>query len=296
MNRLNYKHLHYFWKVASTGNLTEAAHQLHVSQSALSMQIKNLEEATGHQLFKREKKSLVLTEAGKQVLEYAEVIFSTGESLETLLKSGFKETQKHIQIGVLTNLSRNFIEHFIRPLLSQDNLKISLHTIAAEQLLPKLRNHEIDLALTNMVPSDFSTDSQWQCQLVSRQQLAIIGPPDLRETYSTFPDHYENVNWVVPNKSTELRKTFDAYCSTFEYTPTIKAEADDMAMLRLLARDSGCLSMLPPVVVQDEIQNGLLKVYQLLPHTFEHFYAVTMRQRMQNDTVRQILKANLSRH
>lgn len=53
MSRLNYHHLNYFWHVAKIGNLTKTAETLHVSQSALSSQIKQLEDAIGNQLFTR---------------------------------------------------------------------------------------------------------------------------------------------------------------------------------------------------------------------------------------------------
>ena len=51
--RLNYHHLHYFWAVAREGNLTRAAQRLHISQSALSTQIRQLETQLGQQLFER---------------------------------------------------------------------------------------------------------------------------------------------------------------------------------------------------------------------------------------------------
>lgn len=54
MAGLNYNHLHYFWVVAHTGNLTRAAAQLNVSQSSLSVQIRKLEHQIGHSLFSRE--------------------------------------------------------------------------------------------------------------------------------------------------------------------------------------------------------------------------------------------------
>ena len=78
MNRLNYHHLYYFWQVAKIGNLTKTAEQLHVSQSALSAQIKQLEQNLGISLFNRTGRQLTLTESGHQTLRYAEDIFSKG--------------------------------------------------------------------------------------------------------------------------------------------------------------------------------------------------------------------------
>ena len=87
MAKLNYHHLYYFWHVAKTGNLTETAKNLHVSQSALSSQIKQLETNMDVDLFAREGRKLVLTESGKRTLLYAEEIFAKGEELELLLKT-----------------------------------------------------------------------------------------------------------------------------------------------------------------------------------------------------------------
>ena len=58
MSRLNYHHLYYFWQVAKIGNLTKAAKALYISQSALSTQIKLLEERIGHQVFIRQSRKL----------------------------------------------------------------------------------------------------------------------------------------------------------------------------------------------------------------------------------------------
>ena len=61
MATINFKHLRYFWAVAKEGNLTRAAGQLHVSQSALSEQIKQLEIELGQPLFHRTGRTLTLT-------------------------------------------------------------------------------------------------------------------------------------------------------------------------------------------------------------------------------------------
>ncbi|MEJ2385395.1 MAG: LysR family transcriptional regulator, partial [Xanthomonadales bacterium] len=64
LRRLNFRHLHYFWVVAKEEHLTRAAAKLHVSQSAISSQIRLLEEAFGQELFVREGRALRLTEVG----------------------------------------------------------------------------------------------------------------------------------------------------------------------------------------------------------------------------------------
>jgi len=50
-----------------------------------------------------------------------------------------------------------------------------------------------------------------------------------------------------------------------------------MAMLRLLARDSKALTVMPEVVVKDELKEGKLKAYSQLPEVYENFYAVTVK-------------------
>ena len=82
---LNYHHLRYFWAVAHEGNLTRTAQRLNLSQSALSVQIKQLEDRLGHALFERRGRQLHLTEAGRIALDHADAIFSTGQELVATL-------------------------------------------------------------------------------------------------------------------------------------------------------------------------------------------------------------------
>ncbi|MCE2694854.1 MAG: LysR family transcriptional regulator, partial [Verrucomicrobiaceae bacterium] len=72
---LNYHHLRYFRAIAHEGSLTKAARHLQLSQSALSVQLRSLEENLGQPLFERKHKALILTEAGQIALEYADSIF-----------------------------------------------------------------------------------------------------------------------------------------------------------------------------------------------------------------------------
>ena len=86
MRDLNYNHLRYFWAVAHDGSLTRAAAHMNLSQSALSVQIHKLEDRVGHPLFERSGRKLVLTEAGRIALDYADTVFKAGDELMTTLR------------------------------------------------------------------------------------------------------------------------------------------------------------------------------------------------------------------
>ena len=281
MSRLNYHHLYYFWSVARIGNLTQAAKELHLSQSALSTQIKQLEHTINIELFERKGRTLALTDMGKRVQMYANDIFTKGEELSSFIHKGVISQTQHLSIGVLNTLSRNFIEEFINPLMSNDEVRFSLTAGRMDGLLNGLAEHELDLVLTNKPIGLEHYDQLWQSQLVSRQPLAIVGPAD-KKIRGQFPAGYTDAQWVLPAKTSAIRDSFNALCARWQYQPKIKAEADDMAMLRLLARDSGALSVLPSVVVKDEIEQGLLVEYQRLPDAFEHFYAITAQRKLKS--------------
>ncbi|MFP6846357.1 MULTISPECIES: LysR family transcriptional regulator [Thalassolituus] len=288
MSRLNYHHLHYFWRVATLGNLTEAARQLHVSQSALSAQIRALEESMETKLFERSGRRLVLTATGQRVLGYANDIFSRGEELESLLRHGVEPEYQQLRIGVLSTMSRNFIEGFIAPLINQPKVRFSLHARGMANLLNGLANHQFDLILTNSNVTADDQDTLWQSQLLARQPLAVVGPKGQKPTTS-FPQGYAGKRWVLPTPQTELRTAFDGFCSRWNYEPDVQAEADDMAMLRLLARDTGALTVLPPVVVKDEIARGTLQEFMTLPNVYESFYAVTVKRQFVSPVLTELL-------
>ncbi len=287
MARLNYHHLSYFWQVAKLGNLTKAANFLHVSQSALSSQIMQFEENMGVRLFNREGRKLVLTEMGHLTFSYAESIFNKGNELESILLKGFRPEELIIRIGMLSTMSRNFTEGFIEPLLKRPNIKYILVAKDQTNLLNSLANHQLDVALTNIEVR--GTDKQlWQSQLIARQPISIIGPPGLN-LGNRLTEGYQDREWVVPVSESAIRTAFDGCCAQYQIIPKIVGEADDMAMLRLLARDSGAIAVMPEVVVKDELNQGKLQKYMTLANVYENFYAVSIKRQLNNPIISELI-------
>jgi len=274
MRDLNFHHLYYFWMVAKEGHLTRVAKQLHVSQSALSSQIRQLQDQLGHELFTREGRVLKLTEIGHVVLEYAESIFNLGSELLSITESGDFLQLRRLRVGSVATLSRNFQENFLRPIISEPEIRLEIRSATLEELLELLRMHKLDVILSNRaVVSDSS--ATLQCQKIAEQRVCIVGPPGAAARKFQFPQDLASARLLLPGPSSEIRSQFDLLMGQLGVKVDVGAEVDDMAMLRLLARESGALALVPEVVVQDELHSGTLETYWVLEDIVEHFYAIT---------------------
>jgi len=289
MRRLNYHHLHYFWVVARQGKLTEAARLLRISQSALSMQIRQLEEQLGQQLFLRQGRSLELTEAGRITFSYADRIFRQGEELQAYLEEGIRPQRHLVRIGSVATLSRNFQEGFVRPVIDRKDVHLVMQSGRLEDMLSRLAAHSIDLLLSNVpVPGD--EEHPWRSRLVARQAVSVIGHPRTsgRQRFR-LPEDLKDRPVLLPGGSSEVRSGFELLCEQWDVHPHVLAEVDDMAMLRLIARDSDALSILPKVVVRDEINNGDLVELATLPGVYEHFYAISVERHFKSPILQELL-------
>jgi LysR family transcriptional activator of nhaA len=288
MPHLNYHHLRYFWVIASEGSASRAARRLNVSASALSVQLKALEEQLGQQLFERKGKALVLTEAGRIALDYANTVFQAGHELMEAM-SGLAPGRQLLRVGAVATLSRNFQMSLLRPLLGRDDLELVIRSGGLTDLLAQLDGHRLDLVLANQ-PALADEESELQSILIAEQPVSLVGrPPAGRAVRLRFPDDLDGRALILPGRGSAIRSAFDALIGRAGVTPRIVAEIDDMAMLRLMAREGHGLALVPPVVVVDELASGVLVEHAQIGELREQFYAITRRRRFQNPLVRELL-------
>lgn len=287
---MNLHHLKLFRAVARDGTLTGAARALNLSQSALSSQIRTLEAALGHDLFERRGRGLVLTEAGRIALDHAEAIFRAAEDLTATLRNA-GTARRALRVGALATLSRNFQIGFIEPLIGRSDVEVVLRSGAQPELLRALEALSIDVVLTNLVPAR-DASSPYLVHALSAQPVSLIGPPTASELVGRpLPELLSAHPLILPTPESALRASFDALVEQRGISTRIAAEADDMAMLRLLARANAGLAVIPPIVVRDELASGRLIELGRLEGLREEFFAITLHRRFPNPLVAELLSA-----
>lgn len=293
MAEINYNHLRYFWAVAQDGNLTRTAERLNVSQSALSVQIRKLEDRLGHALFERRGRQLHLTEAGRIALDHADAIFATGrELLGTLRETG--TTRQALRVGALATLSRNFQISFLGPVLARSDIEVVLRSGSPAELLAGLQSLKLDVVLTNQPPASDAL-TPFIVHKLSEQAVSLVGAPSLIGERRGIAALLSAHPVILPIPDSAIRADFDALADRLGVRPQIAAEVDDMAMMRLLAREGFALAVLPPIAVRDELASGMLVEADALAGITETFYAVTMDRRFPNPMVRSLVQRDFTR-
>lgn len=286
---LNYHHLLRFRAIAREGGVTRASRQLRVSASALSEQLAELEEWLGEPLFDRQGRSMVLTDAGRAVLDHADAIHETGAELLDLFRRPGAQRKRHtLRIGAVAPLSKNLQFDFIEPLLTRSDAAISVFAGAFEDLLVRLRSHELDVVLSE-APAPPGGSPEVFNQVLGEVPAYLVGRMRSFDESLGFPRCLEGVPLFLPARNAPLREPFELLLAQAGVEPEVRGEVDDMALLRLLALSGKGLALTSAIVVERELDSDRLRQVIPLPGLSVRFHAVTVRRRLPNPWIEEVV-------
>ena len=144
------------------------------------------------------------------------------------------------------------------------------------------------MVLSNL-PVKRDADTGWHTHLLAEQPVSLVGQRRKGQKKFRFPEDLRTTPVILPSLESNVRVAFDLLMEQAGIRPLIAAEVDDMAMLRLLARESDSLTLVPRVVVQDELKTGVLVERHRILQIKKRFYAITPSRRFPNEMVRRLV-------
>ncbi len=143
-----------FEAVVEHGSITKASEQLHLTQPAVSMQLRKLEEAVGMPLMERVGRRLHLTDAGRELLKYCRRLSHTAREAEAVMKAMRELEHGSLSLAVASTVNY-FATHFIAAFHARyPGIQISMEVTNRESLLQALRDYDKDLFLMGQPPAD----------------------------------------------------------------------------------------------------------------------------------------------
>ena len=141
------RHLRYFVAVAEAENVSRAALKLHVSQPALSRQIRDLEEELGFLLLERGAKSVRLTEAGKTFQGEARAVLQRVEEAVKTARAVATGGRGELHVGYAPSLTVRILPPALRAFQAGlPNVRVLLHDLSTEEMLARLRDGALQIA------------------------------------------------------------------------------------------------------------------------------------------------------
>ena len=172
--------------------------------------------------------------------------------------------------------------------MSRDDVEVIIQSGTFNDLLEGLEALRLDIVLANSAPA-VDRSSAIAVHLIADQAVSLIGHRDRPRRRGRLARLLTEVPLVLPAGGSSIRRGFDALTSRLGIVPNIVAQVDDMAMLRLVARENIGFAVVPPIVVKDELASGELVEVAQLPELSETFYALTLDRRFPNPLVKTLL-------
>jgi DNA-binding transcriptional LysR family regulator len=148
------RHLRYFVGVAEEENVSRAALKLHVSQPALSRQIRDLEEDLGFLLLTRDAKSVRLTEAGRVFLHEARAVLLRAEEAVKTARAVAPGGRAELHVGYAPSLTARFLPQTLRAFQARSpGARVKLHDFSTEEMLAGLREGKLQIAFIVKQPA-----------------------------------------------------------------------------------------------------------------------------------------------
>ncbi|MBC7465187.1 MAG: LysR family transcriptional regulator [Bdellovibrio sp.] len=275
---LNYHHLYYFRAIANEGGIARAAEKLHIGQPTLSAQLKQLEDMVGKPLFERRNRKLILTEAGKGALDYANEIFRLGDEMLEVLKDRTPEDQPHLQIGALDSVPKSVILSIVKEAYKIAPCVVSILEGKGDELFRQLRTHKIDLIVSNY-PSQALEEAQVFSKSVAKLPVSVYGASKFVHLKKNFPQSLKGKPFVFPTTHSKLRHDLNHYFKLHGIQTAPVAETQDTSLQKLLAEHAVGLAPLSEVAgVKEE---SLVRIGRL-KDVYEEIWLMSAQRKLEN--------------
>jgi DNA-binding transcriptional LysR family regulator len=275
-----------FREVAETLNFTRAAARLNLTQSAVSHQIKALEQELGEPLFIRAKRGVKLSEAGKVALDYARRILDDAAALRERLSGGQHAPTGRVRVAAATqafvHLFAPLFESFMR---DHPGIEVSFRTTAStDQTVADIQNGAADVGFASL---PVYSPALQLTELFEDELVVIVGHAHrLAGRSACTVDEIRQERLILFERGASIRRATDQFFNKVGAAPATALESNDTYFIKLMVERGLGISLLPAWAVRDEVRWGWLAQLQIKGHRLRRTVAILSLGRFQPSPTR----------
>lgn len=245
------RQLKYFKEACELQNFSEAARILHISQSTLSQQIKQLEEELDVLLFDRIGKRVVPTEAGNAFLPFARKSIQDAEDGRQIIRDLKGVETGVLHIGATHSLAPLLVAAINRFTEAHPKVKIMVTVATSSQIMDALKDNVFDFVLSF---GSGDSDKDYDCQLLFSSRLFVVmhrSHPYAGLSSMTLKK-LEQLSLILPEQGFATRKKVDAICRRNGLKLNVGVEINDVHMILHALAGGKWATLMSEAAVQGE--------------------------------------------
>lgn len=248
---MDLRQLEMFQAIVETGSFTAAGQKLYVSQSAISRQIKLLEEELGDQIFRRIHKKIYLTPTGEVLLQYSRKVFNDMRMMISEISDLTHLRRGHLRIAGGMSVCTYLFPHLLKEYQQRyPNVQLTIATGINEEILRLLRANDADLALLSL---PFNEDDLEIVPALTEEMVLVMhkNHPLAKKVEVSFQDLSPHT-FIHFERGSNTRKLIDEiFLEEDVHFPGIM-ELQNVEIMKPLVEIGLGISMIPyPAVIKD---------------------------------------------
>lgn len=239
------RQLEHFIAVAEEANFTRAAERLHISQSGVSAQVRELERELGQRLFDRSGRSVRLTEVGTAVLPYAQAALGAVAKARLTVDQLAGLVHGQVRVGMVSGCAVRVVPDLLAEFHGlYPGVGVTLAEEVSDRLIRLVREGRLDLALVGSAGT--ATPGVEAAVVADEALVAAVGVNDPFEAGTTITvDALRDEPLISLPRGTGVRTALDAVCANAGFKPRIAFEASALPMVAQLASLGLGVAILP---------------------------------------------------
>ncbi len=238
------RYIRAFLKIAETRNFTRAASDLHVSQSALTVQVQQLEESLGVRLFDRNKRGVTLTAAGKDVFGPLQRLLNDAQNIVEHARDLSSASTGFVSIAALPTVCAGPLPELVRSFLeSYPGIRVQISDVIAERVREAVLKREVDFGIGTL----HGRDAELHATPLFQDRLVVFTPPGhpLAEKHSVTLREASAHGLILPGRASSVREAVEAIAHRERLLLDIRYETNFMPTALAFVRAKLGIAILP---------------------------------------------------
>lgn len=283
-----------FVAVAETLNFTKASEKLYLTQSAVSHQMKALEEEFGVPLFIRAKSGVILTDAGKIALEYAMQILNKAEEMREKVAGPEKALAGRVRVAAATQA----LVYLFAPLFEEfmdafETVELVFRTtVSTEQTVEDILEGVADVGFASFTV--YSPVLQ-VVELFDDELILTVGKKHRFAGEKEISiKELEKERWILFERGASIRRATDDFFKKVNIEPEMALESNDTYFIKVMIEHGLGVSLMPSWAVREETKNGKLAQVRIKKHELRRSVAMVSLKGAQSAPIRTFIEFMLA--